>query len=93
MEHIYYMVKHRKDSYSLEGVFGNPQIALEAINDSYRRAKERGYDNRMEPWAVYRVHIHKDFDKDGVYLGSSRTEKLWNLVKFSEINDQFILDI
>ena len=76
-----------------EGCFGNPQIALEAVNESYFKALELGYDNRNEQWAIYRVQISKDYDESGDYLGSCRTERLWYKVSFSEINGQYIMNI
>lgn len=93
MTNIYYIVKHRKDSYSLDGVFYDPQEALDAVNESYQRALALGYDNRDNPWAIYRIEFSADYDADGIYLGSSRSERLWRMVEFSDINGKFIMDI
>jgi len=89
----YYLVKHRKDSYSLDGLYDSPTEALLALNYSYQRALEQGFDNRNVPWAIYRMENHKEFDKDGDYIGSYRSERLWYKVEFSEINEKFVMDI
>lgn len=93
MEFINYIVKHRKDSYSLEGLYDSPTEALLAVNKSYKQALEQGFDNRNTPWAIYRLEYRKEFDKDGDYIGSCRSETLWYKVKFSDINNEFIMDI
>ena len=69
----YYEIKSHDDSHGLCGTFETEEEALKHINDSYRYALKRGYDNRNDKWLIVYVEHTKIFNDDGMFLKEEMT--------------------
>ena len=86
----WYEIKNPNDSYGLSGRFERCEGALKHINDSYQRAKERGYDNTHEKWIIVGVENVKEFDKNGEFLKEETVRYACEFVQFSFSDGEFV---
>ena len=87
----FYKVINNRDAYGLGDNFESEESALAYINDSYKRALSRGYDNRNEKWLIVCVQISTEFDENGVFLKRTTEEFVMDAVEYSEYDGQFVI--
>lgn len=87
----YFEVRSRGDLYGLDGRFATEEMALEAINFSYDRAKEAGYDNRNNEWVIVCLQCVRTFDENADFMREETVRFVAKCVEFSDEQNRFVL--
>jgi hypothetical protein len=86
----YYEIKSKNDVYGLCGTFETAEAALEEINRSYERAKEKGYDNRNDKWNIVCVEFTREFTDNGDFLKEETIRFVTEHAEFSTYENKFV---
>lgn len=87
----YFRITDNHDVFGLIGHFESEASALSHINESYKTALSRGYDNRNEKWLIVCVQISTEFDENGNFLKRTTEEFVMDTVEYSEYDEQFVI--
>lgn len=90
IRHTHFEVRSPADAYGLMGNYETEQKALDAINESYRSALIRGYDNSYEKWIIVCVETIKVFDHGHDFLKSTTTRFVMASAEFSTYENAFV---
>jgi hypothetical protein len=83
-----YKVEDPKGYHGLVGSFKSVAEAIEELNTAYIRAKERGYDNRHERWAIIHERTVRVF-LDGEFLRETTNRSRVAVVAFDESTETY----
>ena len=86
----YYEIKSPCDRYGLGGTFESEEKALEEINYTYRRALERGYDNRNEKWVIVCVQTTIIRNDKNEFLKEETIRFVTQTAEFSEYENAYV---
>ena len=87
----YFRITDNHDVFGLNGHFESVESALSHINESYKQALSRGYDNRNNKWLIVCVQICTEFDENGDFLKRTTEEFVMDAVEYSEYDEQFVI--
>ena len=88
----YYEIISPANTYGLEGKYSTREEALEAINKSYKRCLENGYDRRNERWFIVRTQYRKSFDGYCEFLCETTDRFLDCRTTFDHETKQYIIE-
>lgn len=87
----YYRITNNHDIFGLNGNFESVESALASINESYKMALSKGYDNRDNKWLIVCVQVCAEFDKDGNFLKRTTEEFVMDAVEYGEYDEKFVI--
>lgn len=85
----FYEIRNEEDTYGLCGCFETENDALNEINRSYERAKERGYDNRHEKWVIVCNQVIKEYDEKGRFLKEETVRFVMSHAEYSTYENKY----
>lgn len=88
--HTYFEVRSPADAYGLMGQYESEKHALDAINESYRSALIRGYDNSYETWIIVCNEVVKVFDDGHDFLKSEVIRYVVASAQYDEYEKAFV---
>ena len=86
----HYEVMDTKGHYGLDGRFETENEALAEINRSYKKALERGYDNRRNRWITVWCERTVERTVNDEFLHESFTRTAMSSIVYSEYEDKFV---
>ena len=88
--YTFFEVRSTADAYGLMGQYESEQKALDAINESYKSALIRGYDNSYEKWIIVCNEVVKSYDDGHDFLKSQVTRYVVASAQFDEYKKAFV---
>lgn len=86
----YYEIRTPNDTYGFVGFFESSEEALAEVNRAYKRALERGFDNRHENWITVINEVTTEYNEEGEFLRSKHERWVMDSIQFDEYDGCYV---